>query len=94
MSKLESTKRWSNHRSVIQESLVARSVTIGEIMELRSWHSWMHMYLKWFRDGDEPIGLEAQAILKKKKYSPIPNGRGKVIHKRIFDTVVEVCRRI
>jgi len=50
---------------VIQESLATPSVTIGEIMELRSRHSWMDMYLKWFRDGDEPVGLEAQAILRK-----------------------------
>ena len=65
LSKLASTKRWGNHRFVIQESLAAPSVTIGEMMELRSRHSWMDMYLKWFRYGEESVGLEAQAILRK-----------------------------
>lgn len=61
-------------------------------MELHNRHSWMDMYLKWFEDGEELVGLEVQDTLRRNitRYKMI---ECKLYKRGFFNTMAEVCGR-
>ena len=70
LSKLASTKRPDNHRSVIQENLEFPSVSVDDVMQVTTGklgkeEGWTNMYKKWLCDGEELMDKQELVILRK-----------------------------
>jgi len=65
LSKLESTKKLGNHRSIIQKNLEFPSVSVDEVIEVQMGRGWTRMYMEWFQNNEEPVDPQEATILRK-----------------------------